>query len=222
MLKSFIHSPTMQQVQDLLHYGQGVISMITLAPEVCSPQIISFIQSQGVVVSAGHSNATYEQAMQAFTGISLATHLYNAMSPLQHRAPGMVGAILQSQVQCSVVADGYHVNFAAISIAKKIMKDRLFFITDAVTETSEGHYPHSMQGNKYVSNGILSGSALTMVACVQNAVAHCNIELPEALRMASLYAAHAINNNKLGQIATGYKASMVALSNTLEVIRLIH
>jgi len=183
--------------------------------------VIKLVQAYGVIVSAGHSNATFGQANDGFaTGINAATHLYNAMSPLQHREPGMVGAVLHhTTVMSSIVADGYHVDFAAISIAKKVMNERLFFITDAVAETTEGYYPHKREGDKYVSNGILSGSALTMAKCVKNAVEKVGIDLSEALRMASLYPAQVMKlDNQLGKITVGYKAAFVAMNDDLEVI----
>ena len=161
----WIFSPTIEQVKELIDYGKGVIKIITLAPEVCTPQIMEFIQSQNIIVSAGHSNATYEQAIETFnkTGINTVTHLYNAMSPLQHRAPGLVGAVLDYPlVKAAIIPDGHHVDYAAIRIAKKILGERLFAITDAVTATTEGWYKHELEGDKYTSNGILSGSALTM------------------------------------------------------------
>ncbi len=195
--------------------------MITVAPEVCSHDVIQLIQSYGVVVSAGHSDGTFEQITESFDqGIITATHLFNAMSALHHRAPGMAGAILHHpNVMCSIVADGFHVDFPAISIAKKIMQHRLFFITDAVTETTEGHYPHQLAGDKYVSNGILSGSALTMAKCVKNAVEKAGIELDEALRMASLYPAQVMGRQAyLGKIKPGYKAHFVVLNKDLEVV----
>ena len=220
-VEKFIHSPTIQQVTKLLEYGKCAISMITLAPEVCTPEVIQLIQSYGVVVSAGHSNATFQQGIECFnTGITAATHLYNAMSPLLHRAPGMVGAVLHHQiVMSSIVADGFHVDFAAIAIAKKVMQKRLFFITDAVTETTEGYYPHQREGDKYVSNGILSGSALTMAKCVKNGVEKAGIELSEALRMASLYPAQVMKmDHQLGRIAQGFKADLVVLNRELKVV----
>jgi N-acetylglucosamine-6-phosphate deacetylase len=98
--------------------------MITLAPEVCSKEVITLIQSHDIIISAGHSNATYKEAMQAFAnGIKTVTHLYNAMSPLQHREPGLVGATLNSEnVMASIIPDGHHVDYAAIRIAKKVME----------------------------------------------------------------------------------------------------
>src|SRR5437868_7320124 len=127
-------------------YGKGVIKMITLAPEVCSDEVIDCILSHNVIISAGHSNATYPQAMRCFEkGITAVTHLYNAMSGLHHREPGLVGAGFDAMtVMASIIPDGHHASFAAIRIAKKIMGERLFAITDAVTETSEGYYEHQL------------------------------------------------------------------------------
>jgi N-acetylglucosamine-6-phosphate deacetylase len=219
-LESFIHSPSVEEVKELLEYGKGVITMITLAPEVCSKEVIDLIRSYGVIISAGHSNATYEEATVAFDeGIHAATHLYNAMSPLQHRAPGMVGAIFDhSKTMSSMVPDGFHVDFPAIRIAKKIMQERLFVITDAVTETNEGPYPHHLSGDKYESNGILSGSALTMAKSVRNLVNQVGIELAEALRMVSLYPAQVMKKDHcMGKIEKGYDANLVMLDGLLEV-----
>jgi N-acetylglucosamine-6-phosphate deacetylase len=223
-VEACIHSPTLQQVKDLLEYGKGVIKIITLAPEVCSKEVIDLILSYNIVISAGHSSATYEEATAAFNnGITTATHLYNAMSPLQHRNPGMVGAILNhNKVMSSIIPDGHHVDYAAVRIAKQIMKERLFVITDAVTETTESYYPHHFAGDKYESNGILSGSALTMSKAVKNLVTHCGIELSEALRMCSLYPAQVMKmENEFGVIKSGAVATMVVMNENFEVIKMI-
>ncbi|MEP6683180.1 MAG: N-acetylglucosamine-6-phosphate deacetylase [Parafilimonas sp.] len=219
----WIFSPTIQQAKELLEYGKDVIKIITVAPEVVGDEIINLIHSYNIVVSAGHSNATYEQATQSFNNIKTATHLYNAMSGLMHRAPGFVGAVLNhDKVFCSIVPDGYHVSFPAIRIAKKVMGERLFAITDAVTETHEGYYQHTLDGDKYTANGILSGSALTMNKCVKNFVEHCDINIDEALRMCSLYPAKVIKKeNELGAIATGRNANMVVLDEVFNVLESI-
>lgn len=218
---SLIHSPVIDEVKELLQYGKGVIKMITLAPEVCSKEVIGLIGSYNIILSAGHSNATYEEAMNSFdNGITTVTHLYNAMSPLQHRSPGLVGAAMNSKkVTASIIPDGHHVDYAAISIAKQIMQERLFAITDAVTETKVGHYQHYQAGDKYESGGILSGSALTMQKALYNLVYHANIELDEALRMCSLYPAKVMGlDHQSGRIRPGYKAGMVVLDNELRVV----
>ncbi len=216
----WIFSPTIEQATALLEYGKDVIKMITLAPEIVSKAIIELVHSYNIIVSAGHTNATYEQATASFDTIKTATHLYNAMSALQHREPGMAGAVLDHpSVYCSIVPDGFHVSFPAIRIAKKIMGKRLFAITDAVTETNEGYYQHILDDDRYTANGILSGSALTMNKCVKNFVEYCDINIEEALRMCSLYPAQAINmDNELGYILEGRKANMVVLDEKFNVL----
>jgi N-acetylglucosamine-6-phosphate deacetylase len=214
-IKELIHPPTLQEVNELLLYGKDVIRMITLAPEVCSPEVIALIQSEGIVISAGHSNATFQQAMHAFNdGVPTITHLFNAMSPLQHREPGLVGAaFLHPSVKASIIADGHHVSFEAIRIAKQQMGERLFIITDAVTETSGGYYQHYLAGDKYESAGTLSGSSLTMHQSFRNLVEKVGIEEGEALRMCSLYPAQVLGcADTRGKIAPGYAAQFVVLS----------
>ncbi|HYM94658.1 MAG TPA: N-acetylglucosamine-6-phosphate deacetylase, partial [Chitinophagaceae bacterium] len=118
-VETLIHSPSIKEAEELLNYGADVVKMITLAPEVCSKEIIELILSRNIIISAGHSNATYAEAIHGFeNGITAVTHLYNAMSPLQHREPGLVGAIFNhNSVMASIIPDGHHVNFAAITIA---------------------------------------------------------------------------------------------------------
>lgn len=220
-IESFIHTPALPEVKELLKYGKDVIKMITLAPEVCSYEILDFVCAEGIIISAGHSNATYAEAMNGFAhDISAVTHLYNAMSPLLHREPGLVGAAMNNdKVMVSIIPDGYHVDFAAIRIAKKILGERLFAITDAVTETKEGPYPHQRAGDKYEAGGILSGSALTMQKALYNLVHHVNIEPEEALRMCSLYPAKLLGlDQQSGRIRPGYKADLVVLNKEFEII----
>ncbi len=223
-IESLIHVPTIEEVKELLAYGKGVIKMITLAPEICSKEIIELILSLDIIISAGHSNATYAEAKQGFAnGITTVTHLFNAMSPLQHREPGMAGAVMDDEnTFSSIIPDGYHVDFAAIRIAKQAMRERLFVITDAVTDTTEGYYPHELKGDKYEASGILSGSALTMAKAVKNLVDNKVTDLGEALRMCSLYPAQVAGLDKqLGKIEKGYEASLVALDKEMNVLECI-
>lgn len=223
-IQSFIHSPTVEEVKELLEYGKNVIKMITLAPEVCSHEVIKLIQSYNIIISAGHSNATYKEAMQAFdNGIKTVTHLYNAMSALQHREPGLVGATFNNEnVMAGIIPDGHHVDFAAIHIAKKIMGDRLFVITDAVTETDKGYYQHHLVGDKYESAGILSGSALTMSKALKNLVDQAGTQVEEALQMCCLNPAKVARlDDQLGKIEKGYKSKMIVINEKLEFIKMI-
>jgi N-acetylglucosamine-6-phosphate deacetylase len=164
-IEKYIRKATSKEIDELLKKGEGIIKMMTIAPELMETALVKQLQEASVLVSAGHSNATYEQGMDAFdSGIPVATHLFNAMSSFMHRAPGLVGAILDHPVvKSSIVGDGIHVDFAALRVAHRIMQNRLFFITDAVTEVSEGEYPHIFKGDRYVMpDGTLSGSSLTM------------------------------------------------------------
>ena len=218
---SVIHAPSLEEVASILKYGEGAISMITLAPEICTPAIIKTIQDAGIIVSAGHTNASYENAMQFFNdGIPVATHLFNAMSSFQHRAPGVVGALFNHPTaMSSIVADGYHVDFAAIRVAKKIMGDRLFCITDAVTETSTGLYQHTLIGDKYESAGTLSGSALTQLKSIQNLVEYVDIPLDEAIKMCSVYPAKVMQHKNItGSIEVNKKANLLCLSAELAIL----
>ena len=221
-IESYIKRPTIPEVHDLLANGEGMVKMMTLAPECCAPEVVDLLLQQGVLVSAGHSNATYRQAMEAFNrGITAATHLFNAMSAFQSREPGMVGAIYDHPaVVSSVVCDGVHVDFAAVRISKQIMRERLFFITDAVTPTAAGEYQHVFKGDRYtLPDGTLSGSSLTMMQCVKNAVRHVGIALDEALRMATLYPARLLPGGpRLGLIERDYEASFVVFDNGLNVV----
>ncbi|HTQ63623.1 MAG TPA: N-acetylglucosamine-6-phosphate deacetylase [Puia sp.] len=223
-IEKFIKKPTIQEINMLLKKGKGVIKMITLAPEQCDKNIIELLLQHNILVSAGHSNASYENAINGFfMGIPAATHLFNAMSAFQGREPGMVGAIYDHpDVMSSLVCDGIHVAFASVRISKKIMNNRLFFITDAVAETTHGEYQHIFKGDRYVlPNGTLSGSALTMLQSVKNGVEEVGIPLPEALRMASLYPALLLKNNKWGTIQPGSEAHFVAIDDQLKLQQVI-
>ena len=222
-LEKFIKRPTPEEIGLLLSKGKDVFRMMTLAPEQCDRECIELLLQQGIGVSAGHSNATYEQAIDGFyQGIPAATHLFNAMSPLQGRQPGMVGAIYDhNDVRCSIVCDGIHVDYASVRISKKILQDRLFFITDAVAEVQYGEYVHVFREDRYtLPDGTLSGSALTMLQAVRNGVEKAGIPLPEALRMASLYPAGVIGmQDRLGCIRPGATADLILLDEQLNLIQ---
>lgn len=140
-----------------------------------------------------------------------------------HRAPGLVGATLNYQnVFASIIPDGYHVDFAAISIAKKIKGPRLFTITDAVTETNTGPYQHQLAGNKYECNGVLSGSALSMHKAFKNLVEYAGIEMEEALRMCSLYPAQMLKCQKgYGRLIKKAPANFLVLNQGLNIVEVI-
>jgi N-acetylglucosamine-6-phosphate deacetylase len=132
----------------------------------------------------------------------------------------MAGAIMYNQdVYASIIADGHHVDYPVIALAKKIMGNRLLLITDAVTVNNSGLYQHQLKGDKYVMpDGTLSGSALTMLKAVQNCINHVGISQEEALRMASLYPARALKlDHKFGRISKGYAAELLWLNDEMQL-----
>ena len=215
-----IRQPNLAEVRAIVEKGSRSVKYLTLAPEMCSEEVLDYLLQSPVVVSAGHSNATYPQAVAAFErGISRVTHLFNAMSQLQGREPGLVGATYDTQVQASIIADGIHCDFASLRISHRIMGNRLFLITDAVTESESGSYKFRASHDRFVDdNGVLAGSALTMIQAIKNCVEKADIPLTQALNMASLYPAQALNaSHYLGKIQAGYQANFVVLDDALTI-----
>ena len=219
-IKEYIKRPERKEVQGLLKAADGVLKIMTLAPEMCDPEIIHLLKDNGVVISAGHSNATFAEAVAGYeNGITTTTHLFNAMSPIHHRDTGLPGAVyLSKNVYASIIADGIHVDFNALKISKKIMGERLFLITDAVAPVADGAYMHVEKEDRYtLPDGTLSGSKLTLLKAVQNCVEKADIPLDEALRMASSYPAQVMNLIDRGKIGVGYKANFTIFSEEYNI-----
>jgi N-acetylglucosamine-6-phosphate deacetylase len=220
-MAEYMHKATLGEVQRWVELGDGVIKMMTIAPELQDADVIAYLNDYGVILSSGHSNATYLEGKSFLNNpIKAVTHLYNAMPPMHHRDTGYIPAIFEEKPYTSIVADGIHVDFAMVRLAKREVGDKLFLISDAVTETTEGTYPlHEFRVDRYVMppHYTLSGSCLTMLKAVQNCVEHAGISLAEAINMASLYPAQLASLNKKGRIAAGYDADLIAFNNGFEV-----
>jgi N-acetylglucosamine-6-phosphate deacetylase len=199
--------------------GPEVVKLFTLAPERVSAQHIQRLAEAGILVSAGHTDATFEEAMAGFeAGVGMVTHLFNAMSPWQGRQPGMVGAVFSHPaVYAGIIADGHHVHYGSISLAQKIKQDKLVLVTDATPPAGTqmdsfiigGQEVFYREGKCVSADGTLGGSALTMIEAVRNCVQHGGISLAEALRMATLYPARAIRvDHQLGLLSPAYLANM--------------
>ena len=215
-----IKKATLSEVKSWVERADGEIKMITIAPELQDQEVIDYIASQNIVISAGHSNANFEEAMNFFSDkVSAATHIFNAMPQLHHRDPGLVAAIFKQKPYTSVVADGIHVSFPMVELAKREMANKLFYITDAVTETNEGIYQHVLKADRYtMPDGTLSGSCLSMFQAVKNGIEHVGISLEESLRMASVYPATVINRtHDLGFIKPGAQANLIIFDKQLNL-----
>ncbi|MEO8720014.1 MAG: N-acetylglucosamine-6-phosphate deacetylase [Ginsengibacter sp.] len=215
----YIKRPEMKEVKELLKDAEGVLKIMTLAPEMVDKEIIEILIDNGVVVSAGHSNATFDEAVKGYgNGIATTTHLFNAMSPIHHRDTGLPGdAYLTKHVYSSIIADGIHVDFNALKISKRMMQERLFLITDAVEENKEGAYIHVKKDDRFtLPDGTLSGSKLTLLKAVKNCTERAEIPLDEALRMGSTYPAQVMNLSDRGKIKEGLKANLTIFSKDFQ------
>ncbi len=206
------------------------VLVTTVSPETVPPERITALAAAGVKVSLGHSDASFAVASAAqVAGATLVTHLFNAMSPLGHRDPGLVGAALDSGTAwAGLIADGFHVDPHAIAIALRAKKGpgRIFLVTDAMatigtnsTEfTLNGRLIRREGGRLTLEDGTLAGADLDMISAVRFMHRTMGLPLEEALRMASLYPAQAIGmDNRLGRLAKGSAASMVYLTDKLDV-----
>ncbi|HFK4066513.1 TPA: N-acetylglucosamine-6-phosphate deacetylase [Kluyvera ascorbata] len=228
---SFVRKPDAELVKFLCD-NADVITKVTLAPEMVAPEVITALANAGIVVSAGHSNATAQEARVGFrAGITFATHLFNAMPYMSGREPGLTGAILDAnEIYCGIIADGLHVDYINIRNAKRLKGDKLCLVTDATAPAGAdidqfifaGKTIYYRNGLCVDENGTLSGSSLTMIEGVRNLVEHANIALDEVLRMATLYPARAIGVEKrLGSIAPGKVANLTAFTHDFKIIKTI-
>ena len=205
-------------------------TIVTIAPEMTEPEMIRRLADAGVVVSAGHTNATYDQVRAAIdAGLSGFTHLFNAMSPLTSREPGVVGAALEDENTWSgMIVDGHHVSPVTMRIAIKAKSlDRFLLVTDAMPSVGwdgrqfelGGKHIEVVDGRCVSADGTLSGSHLDMASAVRNAIAMLNIDLVEAVYMASRNPAKFLGHgSQLGQIKPGYLANLVLVDDDMRVI----
>jgi N-acetylglucosamine-6-phosphate deacetylase len=182
-------------------------------------------------VSAGHSNATFAQATRAIThGLRGITHLFNAMSPLTPREPGLVGAALyDTTTWCGIIVDGHHVDPVSLKLALRCKRhDRFILVTDAMPAVGTDWSSFELQGQTIQvvdgvcrdKNGTLAGTALDMAGAVRNAISMLGLELAEAIRMASEYPAEYLGlAHELGRIEAGHRANLALLDDSLHVRR---
>jgi N-acetylglucosamine-6-phosphate deacetylase len=205
------------------------VTLLTLAPERVPLDSIRALVERGVIVAAGHTAATYEEARAGLeAGIRGFTHLYIAMSPLTGREPGAVGAALEDRGSwVGIIADGVHVHPASLRVALATKpQGKVMLVTDAMPPVGADSPSYELYGevitavDGVVRNaaGSLAGSALDMATAVRNAVNLLGLSLEEAARMASRYPAQFLNvDDRLGEIAEGYQADLVLLDDALQV-----
>jgi N-acetylglucosamine-6-phosphate deacetylase len=198
-------------------------TLVTLAPELAPAGAVRTLVERGVVVAAGHTQASYKDVQRSFAeGLSGFTHLYNAMTQLGSRAPGVVGAALESRMSwCGLIVDGHHVHPAALRVALAAKgADRLVLVTDAMPTVGSDRKHFWLGGQRIVAedgrctaaDGTLAGSDLDMAQAVRNAVRLLGVDLATAARMASKAPASAMGMaGERGSICAGLRADLVLI-----------
>ena len=225
----FIREMTEEDVGELTALARRMTVMLTLAPNRVRPDQVRRLANAGVLVSLGHSDATHDEARAALdAGARAFTHLFNAMSQMNGREPGMAGAALSDRESFTgIIADGHHVHDAALRVAFAAKTpERMMLITDAMPTAAGGPDSFDLQGRKVtrsqgrlqLSDGTLAGSNLTMDEAVRYCVGRLGLDLAQVLRMASLNPACFLRrDHELGRIAPGHLASIVHLGDDLAV-----
>jgi N-acetylglucosamine-6-phosphate deacetylase len=205
-------------------------TLITIAPELTTPEMIRRLADTGIIVAAGHSAANYDQTKIALNaGVTSFTHLFNAMTPFTSREPGMVGAVLEDKHSwCGIIADGFHVHPAAIKVAHQAKAPgKMVLVTDAMPSVGAedksfnlyGEQIFYSEGKLTTASGTLAGSDLDMLAAVRNSIQLCGIDTDEAIRMASTYPAAMMGEKNLGAIQPGFIAGMILIDDNYQLLR---
>ena len=223
---SYLREPNPDEYSEWIN--SGVVKLITVAPEI--PGMMDFIEQgirQGIEFAVGHSNASYEQVVEAAEhGLRQATHTYNGMLGLHHRAPGTVGGVMMDdRIYAQVIADGVHVHPQMIRILLRIKGiERVILISDAIRAAGLRDGDYDLGGeNVHVNNGIarnsdgnLAGSTLTLDQAVRFVVTNCGVPLQRAIQMATLTPAKAMGLRK-GRLKETYDADITVMDSDLKV-----
>lgn len=223
--------PSIKAYKEMVKDCEEIVVSMTLAPELeGAKELVEYLTTKGIVCSVGHTKATYEEMMEATSwGISHATHLYNAMTPFNHREPGVVGAVFDSLLTSETISDGIHISYPALRIAyKQKTTDQMLLITDAMMACCmpDGKYAlggqavYVSRGAARLENGALAGSVLTLDKAIANVYQNCNLPLYEVVKMATYNPARfcKIDDHK-GLISEGYDADLVLFDEKVQVRR---
>ncbi len=224
----YFHAPDRDELAMLCAPHRGV-RLLTLAPDQVSLASIGTLAAAGVTVCAGHTAADYATTRAALAaGVRGFTHLFNAMTPLGSREPGVVGAALEdADSWCGIIVDGHHVHPASLRVAIAAKpRGKMLLVTDAMPPVGSDHPDYVLNGETIVAKdgvcqtaqGVLAGSALDMAAALRNTVQLLGLPLDEAVRMASAYPADFLGlGASHGRIAAGYRADLVMLDDEYRV-----
>ncbi len=224
-----IRKPTIEETKTLIKEGEGMVKIITMAPELeGAEETIKYLRENNVVVSIGHTNATFEEAIKGVDmGATQSTHTFNAMTPLNHRKPGTVGAVLSDErVKCEFICDFFHVSKDVIKLAYKLKgDDKINMITDSELGTGMSDGEFIVNGRKiivknketYTEDGTIAGGTSFLIDGVRNLVS-IGIPLESAVKMASINPAKTLGaDDRIGSIKEGKWADFIVLDKDLNI-----
>lgn len=226
---NFLQAPSVETYKQMVgEYDKDVVS-ITVAPEVDgADELIKYLSNEGVVVSMGHTKATYDEALHGIKcGICHSTHLFNAMTGFTHREPGAVGATFDTDITTETISDGIHISYPSLRVAyKQKTTDKVLLVTDAMMACGmpEGKYALGGQdvfvkeGAARLESGALAGSILTLDKAIKNVYKNTPYELYEVVKMATYNGAkHCKVDDRKGLIKEGYDADLVLFDDDINV-----
>ena len=223
----YIQSPNIELIKPFL----DIIKLITIAPEVDgADKFIAYLQQNHphIIISIGHSNASFDRAKESFDkGISHATHLFNAMNPLHHREPGIVGAVLDSdEVSCEIIADNIHIHSSFYNLIFKIKKGKLLLVTDAMRAGCMRSGEYSLGGQNVIvqngearlESGELAGSVLKLNEALKNFYKKSEISLVELIDMVTKIPAKKLGL-EIGELKRGYSADLILFDKEFNILK---
>lgn len=228
-----IRNPELSEMESLIEAGEGMVKIMTIAPELPgAEEVIKYGVKNGVVMSCGHTNATFDEAQRGIGwGVGQCTHMYNAMRPLRHRDPGTVGAFLyNNDVKSELICDFFHIDPAVIKITYNVKgKDKIILITDSGIGAGYPDGEYFYHGKKiivknrgqYLENGTVASGTSCLLDCVKNLVS-LGIPLEAACQMASKKPAETVGiYDRKGSISEGKIADLLILDKDLNLKQVI-
>lgn len=230
---NFLQIPSIETYNKMVGDCEDAVVSITIAPEVSgAKELIKYLSDKGVVCSIGHTKATYEEAVEGIKcGCSHSTHLFNAMTPFTHRAPGVVGATFDTDITTETISDGIHISYPALRVAyKQKGTDKVLLITDAMMACGMPDGTYSLGGQEVkvsdgaarILSGSLAGSILTLDKAVRNVYENSNYPLYEVVKMATYNGAKHCNvEDRKGVIKEGYDADLILFDDKINIKKVI-
>ena len=227
--KEHIRKPSRQELEEIINAADGTLKLVTLAPEIDGGlEAVQYLRERDVIVSAGHTDASYDEAYCAFdAGVSLLGHLWNGMRGLNHREPGIIGAGLEKEnIMVELIADCHHVHPMILGLSFRLKgAEKIVLVSDSIKPAGLTGSEYVFDGRKYIiedglvklDSGVIAGSSIGLNDAVRNMVEKARVSIPEAIQMASYTPSKALGLTTKGMLEHGYNADIVVLDDGFDV-----